>query len=71
MLVDFGIAKVSDPKLKTTLGAHAVTPGYSPLEQYGMGTTDARTDIYALGVVMYLEKWINTSRQRTTTGGPN
>jgi eukaryotic-like serine/threonine-protein kinase len=53
MLVDFGIAKTLDPLLKTTLGARAVTPGYSPLEQYGQGTTDMRTDIYALGATLY------------------
>ncbi|MEW5868753.1 MAG: SUMF1/EgtB/PvdO family nonheme iron enzyme [Chloroflexota bacterium] len=52
-LVDFGIAKVYDPKLKTTVGARAVTPGYSPHEQYGQGRTDARTDIYALGATLY------------------
>lgn len=53
MLVDFGIAKVFDPHLKTTVGARGVTPGYSPCEQYGQGTTDARTDIYALGATLY------------------
>ncbi len=53
MLVDFGVAKVYDPKLKTTLGARAVTPGYAPIEQYGQGTTDARTDLYALGATAY------------------
>jgi len=53
MLVDFGIAKTYDPLLKTTLGARAVTPGYSPLEQYGQGTTDVRTDVYALGATLY------------------
>jgi serine/threonine-protein kinase len=53
MLVDFGIAKFYHPGLKTTLGARAVTPGYSPQEQYGQGTTDARTDIYALGATLY------------------
>jgi serine/threonine protein kinase len=53
ILVDFGVAKVYDPKLKTTLGARAVTPGYSPPEQYGQGTTDARSDIYALGATLY------------------
>jgi formylglycine-generating enzyme required for sulfatase activity len=53
MLVDFGIAKVYRPQVKTTLGARAVTPGYSPQEQYGHGTTDARTDIYALGATLY------------------
>ena len=53
MLVDFGIAKVYDPTLRTTLGARAVTPGYSPFEQYGQKPTDARTDIYALGATLY------------------
>ena len=53
MLVDFGIAKVYDPTQKTSLGARAVSPGYSPLEQYGKGTTDARSDLYALGATMY------------------
>ncbi|MEW5872545.1 MAG: bifunctional serine/threonine-protein kinase/formylglycine-generating enzyme family protein [Chloroflexota bacterium] len=53
MLVDFGIAKIYDPRAKTTVGARAVTPGYSPTEQYGQGSTDARTDIYALGATLY------------------
>jgi formylglycine-generating enzyme required for sulfatase activity len=53
MLVDFGIAKVFDPVLSTTVGARAVTPGYSPHEQYGKGKTDARTDVYALGATLY------------------
>ncbi|MBN1148625.1 MAG: protein kinase [Anaerolineales bacterium] len=52
-LVDFGIAKIYDPSLKTTLGAQAVTPGYSPPEQYGLGKTDPRSDIYALGATLY------------------
>ncbi len=53
VLVDFGIAKLYDAALKTTLGARAVTPGYSPPEQYGQGKTDTRSDIYALGATMY------------------
>jgi serine/threonine protein kinase len=54
VLVDFGIAKVYDPHLATTIGAKAVTPGYSPPEQYGSsGSTDARSDIYALGATLY------------------
>jgi hypothetical protein len=53
MLVDFGIAKVYDPERRTTLGAQAVTPGYSPFEQYGQTSTDARTDVYALGATLY------------------
>jgi serine/threonine-protein kinase len=44
MLVDFGISKVYDPAKGTTLGAKAVTPGYSPPEQYGRGRTDSRSD---------------------------
>ncbi len=53
VLVDFGLVKVYDPHLRTTVGARAVTPGYSPPEQYGQGNTDARTDIYALGATLY------------------
>jgi serine/threonine-protein kinase len=53
MLVDFGIAKIFDPHLKTTTGARAVTPGFSPPEQYGQGTTDTRSDIYSLGATLY------------------
>ncbi|MFL7791496.1 MAG: serine/threonine protein kinase [Anaerolineae bacterium] len=53
VLVDFGIAKLYDPTLRTTLGARAVTPGYSPPEQYGHGRTDIRSDIYSLGATLY------------------
>jgi len=53
ILVDFGIAKSYDPSLKTSTGARALTPGYAPIEQYGQGKTDARTDIYALGATAY------------------
>ncbi len=53
MLVDFGLVKISDPHLKTTVGARAITPGYSPPEQYGLGVTDVRTDLYALGATLY------------------
>jgi serine/threonine protein kinase len=53
MLVDFGLVKASDPHTKTTLGARAVTPGYSPPEQYGQGHTDSRSDIYSLGATLY------------------
>jgi len=52
-LVDFGIAKFYDPKKATTMGAKAVTPGYSPPEQYGGGLTDRRSDVYALGATLY------------------
>ncbi len=54
VLVDFGIAKVYDANAPTTLGARAITPGYSPQEQYGRGgKTDARSDVYALGATLY------------------
>jgi len=52
-LVDFGLVKVYDPHMRTTIGARAVTPGYSPPEQYGHGKTDPRTDIYALAATLY------------------
>ena len=53
MLVDFGSAKLYHPQAKTTVGARAVTPGYSPIEQYGKGTTDARSDVYSLAATLY------------------
>jgi len=53
VLVDFGIAKQFVAEGKTTRGAQAITPGFSPPEQYGLGTTDARSDIYATGATLY------------------
>jgi peptide/nickel transport system substrate-binding protein len=53
MLVDFGLVKMYDPNLKTTMGARALTPGYAPPEQYGRGRTDVRSDLYALGATLY------------------
>lgn len=52
-LVDLGLAKVGDMQAKTKNGALGVTPGFSPLEQYGMGGTDQRSDLYALGATLY------------------
>lgn len=53
-LVDFGLAKVyQDAAQATTTGARAMTPGYSPPEQYGTARTDPRTDIYSLGATLY------------------
>ena len=40
---------LSTPKCK----ARGITAGYSPPEQYGVGATDARTDIYSLGATLY------------------
>jgi Tol biopolymer transport system component/predicted Ser/Thr protein kinase len=52
-LVDFGLAKIVKGSQATTTGARAMTPGYSPPEQYGTARTDARTDIYSLGATLY------------------
>ncbi|HUI89327.1 MAG TPA: protein kinase [Anaerolineales bacterium] len=52
-LVDFGLAKVVQGTQATTTGARAMTPGYSPPEQYGTARTDPRTDIYSLGSTLY------------------
>lgn len=53
ILVDFGLVKVVQGKQQTITGARAMTPGYSPPEQYGAARTDARTDIYSLGATLY------------------
>ena len=53
-LVDFGLAKVyQNASQATTTGARAMTPGYSPPEQYGTARTDPRTDVYSLGATLY------------------
>lgn len=53
VLVDFGLAKIMEGSQATTTGARAMTPGYSPPEQYGTARTDARSDIYSLGATLY------------------
>jgi serine/threonine protein kinase/Tol biopolymer transport system component len=52
MLVDFGLARLMEGA-STTTGAKAMTPGFSPPEQYGASRTDSRTDIYALAATLY------------------
>lgn len=52
-LVDFGLAKLVKAGQATTTGARAMTPGYSPPEQYGTARTGPRTDIYSLGATLY------------------
>lgn len=52
MLVDFGLAKFFEQGEMTAVGAKGITPGFSPVEQYGEGT-DARSDVYALGATLY------------------
>ncbi len=53
VLVDFGIAKESIPEGGDFVGATAVTPGFSPPEQYSDGLSDARTDVYSAGATLY------------------
>jgi serine/threonine protein kinase/predicted amidophosphoribosyltransferase len=51
-LIDFGIARFyKQGKSKDTIAFG--TEGYAPPEQYGGGQTDARADIYALGVTLH------------------
>ena len=52
-LVDFGLAKIFIDSQLTATGARAMTPGYSPPEQYGTARTDPRSDIYSLGATLY------------------
>ena len=52
-LVDFGLAKLVKGSQATTTGPRAMTPGYSPPEQYGTARTDPRTDVYSLGATLY------------------
>jgi eukaryotic-like serine/threonine-protein kinase len=51
-LVDFGLAKAYRANTSTTMVV-GVTHGFSPLEQYGNGKTDVRSDMYALGATLY------------------
>ena len=53
LLVDFGLVKRMHRKELTTTAARAMTPGYSPPEQYGDTPTDHRSDIYSLGATLY------------------
>ena len=54
ILVDFGLAKVTQGSQVTSTGARAMTPGYSPPEQYGTARTDHRSDIFSLGASLYM-----------------
>jgi serine/threonine protein kinase len=51
-LMDFGISKFFQDDQQTLEVAKIINPHFSPFEQYS-GRTDARTDIYSLGAVLY------------------
>ncbi len=53
VLVDFGIAKASDPEQATAAGASGYTPGFAPPEQYGGARTGPFSDQYALAATLY------------------
>ena len=53
VLVDFGIAKASDPDQATAAGASGFTPGFAPPEQYGGARTGPFSDQYALAATLY------------------
>lgn len=51
-LLDFGIARVFNEE--SDCDTHALgTRSYAPPEQFGFGQTDMRSDVYALGAVLY------------------
>jgi serine/threonine-protein kinase len=53
-LLDFGIARVEWEETRiTNMGAPLGTPGYMSPEQEAGGTIDARSDVFALGAVLY------------------
>lgn len=56
-LVDFGIAKQLDASGeapdRTTTGLRMMTPAYAAPEQWSGGPIGARTDLYALGVMLH------------------
>jgi eukaryotic-like serine/threonine-protein kinase len=57
-VLDFGIAKLTGPEnaasLKTRTGSLMGTPAYmSPEQCRGAGAVDARSDIYAVGCILY------------------
>jgi serine/threonine protein kinase len=53
-LIDFGIAKRLSPDGGTMDIAKGVgTEEYAPLEQYGRGSTDQRSDLYSLGATLF------------------
>lgn len=51
-LIDFGIARQWNPQAEADTSCLG-TRGYAPPEQFGFGQTDVRSDIYALGMILY------------------
>jgi len=60
-IIDFGLAKATGPQISgesmfTQVGSFVGTPGYMSPEQAdsSIGDVDTRTDVYSLGVVLYV-----------------
>src|SRR5262249_19556217 len=52
-LLDFGIAKIQDASVRTTTGAIKGTYAYMAPEQLRGMRVDRRTDVFAMGIVMW------------------
>jgi eukaryotic-like serine/threonine-protein kinase len=53
LILDFGLAKLLGSQANLTQGMALGTPNYMAPEQMGVGTVDERTDIYAVGIVLF------------------
>ncbi len=58
VLLDFGSA--GQTVAVAEMGAVVLTPGYAPIEQYGLGVQGAWTDVYAFGATLY---WAVTGKK--------
>jgi serine/threonine-protein kinase len=61
-LIDFGIARFFQAGKTKDTAAYG-TMGYAAPEQFGTGQTDARSDIYSLGVVLYNRVYAQLANQ--------
>ncbi|MBL0143533.1 MAG: serine/threonine protein kinase [Betaproteobacteria bacterium] len=52
-IMDFGIARLRDPAVKTATGLMLGSPRYMPPEQVAGRNFDHRADVFSLGVVLY------------------
>ena len=74
-LIDFGISRIAKDDSDTDTNFLG-TRGYAPPEQYGFGQTDARSDIYSLGVLMQrllgkdYKGWLKKIIERSTQFDP-